>query len=97
MKYIIVAAGLLFSLNTFAMDSSSKSSEDNTAQRFSRPMCKSFCDQYHVGVQSCNVQITGSSHSMTAPGNGRPASASGNSLGLTYDIVCETAPAETSN
>lgn len=107
MKYILVATGLLFSLNAFALFSgdtngskgsssassfSIKGSDDDTTQGFSRPMCKSFCDQYHVGVQTCDVQITGSSHSKNAPADAQPATSSGNSLGLTYNIVCDTAP-----
>lgn len=103
MKYIIVAAGLLFSLNAFALfsgdnnDSSDSSStnklrvkdrDDDTTKGFSRPMCQSFCDKYKAKVQVCDVSIDGSDHWYEAPSAQGNAAAGGNSLSVTYKIEC---------
>lgn len=105
MKYILVAAGLLFSLTAFAVGpgntddsrlessqnggNSQSSSKSDLLQVFSKPSCQAFCDQYGAAVQTCDINVTGPEHTYSAPDDdGHPAMASGNSLSLTYNVVC---------
>lgn len=108
MKYILVAAGLLFSLTSFAAD---QENTDNsglvTEQNREKPRvsiigdisqhfksgCQSFCSQYGADVQTCDINVTGPHQSYNAPEpDGSPAAATGNSLALSYNIICGEAP-----
>lgn len=96
MRYMVLAAGLLMSFNGFALedDKSHTLFDKAVVSKISKSACQSFCQQYGVDYETCDVSMSGG-HSSGAPttdsaGNTVPAFASGSSVALSYNVICKS-------
>lgn len=97
MKYTLLAAGLLFSINIWADDMVVPTPEvpkvgmDSAAvQKLLNPACKAFCDSNNQQVATCEVSVNGGSSQEKPDPMG--ASASGTSVSIDYNFICTPTP-----
>ena len=91
MKYTLLAAGLLFSINVCAdgaptSTTPAQSMDSAAVQNLFHPACKAFCDNYNQQVAKCEVRVNSGGSQESADPMG--ASASGTSVSIDYNFTC---------